>query len=247
MICSNSLSGQSFTDKLPPEGIIVDAQLVKTESQISRTGNTIYTVNYLNVNRIFSGDTPFDGDIPVLTRGGSTKEGVLVVSHALQFHYDYNYLLALELREEQNADGYAFTYSTGIDVASNGNPNLDLRQGFENALNNWCANTDIKFKVNNDNAFIAPNPNDQINAIAIGNTSTFNGIAALSQSQTYFSIECDDEMNRGFIMTDFDITVSASYVNPNNGNANQDRLQKLFEHELGHAHLINHALSGRFR
>ncbi len=108
MICSNSLSGQSFTDKLPPEGIIVDAQLVKTESQISRTGNTIYTVNYLNVNRIFSGDTPFDGDIPVLTRGGSTKEGVLVVSHALQFHYDYNYLLALELCTDCIPTGNAY-------------------------------------------------------------------------------------------------------------------------------------------
>ena len=134
-------------------------------------------------------------------------------------------------------DGYEFLFNQNIATA-----NLNIKDAFKDALSIWCENTNIRFKVRQVDApmLLPVLPGDGRNIIAISSLGDPNAQAAVRLSQ-YFQIDCDgsdpNNDNGGFIMTDIDVVVEPNFANGND----EVRAKRVFTHELGHAHMLNHA------
>ncbi len=92
--------GQSFPSEISNEGVVFDGKVVRSEGVWSADRKTIYTINWFKPKTVFAGQTGLPDSIPVLTAGGSTKEGLLAVTHVQTYHPGYSYLLALEPCED---------------------------------------------------------------------------------------------------------------------------------------------------
>lgn len=94
-LIQNKAAGQQFPTEIPKENIVVNGRVSSKKGTWSSDGSTIYTVNWLKPKAVFQGAVQPDS-IPVITPGGITEEGLLVVTHALEFQPSNDYLLALE-------------------------------------------------------------------------------------------------------------------------------------------------------
>lgn len=136
-------------------------------------------------------------------------------------------------------DGYAFAFgpsTEGPDV------NIDIKSAFSDALNTWCGATNIRFKKQE-----AASPtdiataNDGVNSITVEDLEDVDAQAGMVLAYAYFPISCGgvdpNDEDGGFIMSDIDFKVAPSFAVDND----QARAIEVFVHELGHAHLLNHA------
>jgi hypothetical protein len=136
-------------------------------------------------------------------------------------------------------DGYVFSFNPNISAAV-----FNVKDAFRDALNTWCPETYIRFKTTDTpEPFITPTFNDGRNSIAIGSLGTPGAEAAVLTSLAYFSIDCNgstaNDEDGGFIMTDIDVIVHSAFAIDNT--IPYSRRKRVFEHELGHAHMLNHA------
>lgn len=86
----------SILQSQPLVNLILEGEVSSKQGIWSSDTKTIYTINWFKPSRIYDGTTPFTDSIPILTSGGKTGDGLLVVSHALFFHENHNYIISLE-------------------------------------------------------------------------------------------------------------------------------------------------------
>ena len=98
IIFPSHLYSQNFPEKVSKEGLVLDGKIVDRTTSWSADKKTIYTINWFEINDLYYGQPSSNRTnmVPVLTEGGATDEGLLVVTHTINFHQGYNYLLALE-------------------------------------------------------------------------------------------------------------------------------------------------------
>jgi len=136
-------------------------------------------------------------------------------------------------------DGYEFEFHPNV---NNANFNFNIKDAFNDALSVWCENTDIAFKVKNQDGpnNLIVNPLDGRNSISVVNINVPNAEGSLRISQ-YFQLNCggSDPENEdgGFIMTDLDFRIDENFAETGLGS----RAIRVFTHELGHGHMLNHA------
>lgn len=149
----------------------------------------------------------------------------------------------LGLRNENGAsgeqDGYAFAFSPNVDGS---NVNIDIKAAFSDALDTWCEVTNIRFKKQE-----AASPTDVavagdgVNSISVGTLDDDDAQAGMILAYAYFPISCGgtdpNDEDGGFIMSDIDFVVAEDFAE----GTDQARAVEVFIHELGHAHLLNHA------
>src|SRR5690606_777862 len=86
-----------------------------------------------------------------------------------------------------------------------------IRTEFENALNDWCPNTNISFFINDvDEDLNTTSATDSINIIIEDSVTTENGGAALLF--TLRTTPCEDGQEQGYFMTDMDIIIDPSWT-----------------------------------
>ncbi len=131
--------------------------------------------------------------------------------------------------KNNNGNGYVFEFNSNTN-------NTNIQSAFQDALEIWCAITQINFETKEGFTNADTDPNDDKNVIKIEGLSS--GLAGLILSEFYFQIECEGsvEEDGGFIMTDLDFSVDNGFAN-----ASFSDLRDVFLHELGHAHMLNHA------
>ena len=79
--------------RLSDEVLTFEGRVSSTEALWSADRSTIYTINWFEPARVYRGVAPGDS-IPVLTRGGLTDEGLLIVSHSLSFRPFTDYVVS---------------------------------------------------------------------------------------------------------------------------------------------------------
>ncbi|TAK41324.1 MAG: T9SS type A sorting domain-containing protein [Saprospiraceae bacterium] len=136
-------------------------------------------------------------------------------------------------------DGYVFAFGTKV---TGPNVNINIKDAFNGGLNVWCGVTNIRFKTQQASASTnLSTPVDGENTITVeplSNSST--GEAGMVQGSAYFPINCQATQaneNGGYILTDIDIRVAPDFAQ----NGTQARAVEAMTHELGHAHMLNHA------
>lgn len=144
--------------------------------------------------------------------------------------------------KELNDGGICFTYKGDNNPSTNNDLPSWIRTEFENALNAWCPHTNISFFISEvDENLNGTAPNDNINIFIEEAVSTENGAAALLF--TGRTELCQGGQEEGYFMTDMDIIIDPSWT----GMAFPEPEDKInmrnrLKHELGHAHMINHAV-----
>ncbi len=135
-------------------------------------------------------------------------------------------------------DGYEFEFHPNVNVF-----NIDIKDAFDEGLSVWCDATNIRFKKKADEAPVGTlaDARDGKNIIVVGSLGNPDAQAALIVSQFYFSIDCGgsdiENEDGGYILTDLDFVVDNNFASGND----QARAERVFTHELGHAHMLNHA------
>ena len=90
------LSAQILPQIKPIDGLVFEGKILSKKGYWSKDRSTIYTVNWFAPERIFDGVSKYQDSIPVITQGGVTDEGLLVVTHTSNFHKNYKYLMAIK-------------------------------------------------------------------------------------------------------------------------------------------------------
>ena len=88
--------GQNFPSTMPGDGLVLHGKVSTKFGVKSTDQKTIYTINWFVPDAIYHGKGNIPDSIPILTMGGITDEGLLVVSHALEIQKSYNYMIALQ-------------------------------------------------------------------------------------------------------------------------------------------------------
>lgn len=152
----------------------------------------------------------------------------------------------LGLRNENGVsgeqDGYAFAFSPNTENIPGNNVNIDIKAAFSDALNVWCGATNIRFKKQEASSPTnIATPNDGVNTITVEPLEDVDAEAGMVMDYAYFPISCGgvdpNDEDGGFIMSDIDFRVAPSFAM----GTDQSRAIEVFVHELGHAHLLNHA------
>ncbi len=166
----------------------------------------------------------------------SSNDQKLDIAYSLLAHRQQTdqYTHSLGLR-----DGYEFS------IANASWNETTARNRFSEALNIWCPETHIDFTVNEGFVNAVADPLDNINVVSLENVGVENGQAALMVMQAYYEIECTNDPNLdegGYIMTNLDVIIDPDFYN----NSSPTNIRNKLVHELGHAHMLNHArtLSG---
>lgn len=133
---------------------------------------------------------------------------------------------------EQNSNGLTFEFSQNL--------GQDKRNAFREALDEWCIETSIEYKISNtESPLTAAAAGDGTNLISIEEVTTTGGNAALLLATAYFeSCPNPDNNSLGWTMTDLDIK-----IDPSVGNSMSDfqLIKNRILHELGHAHMLHHS------
>ena len=128
--------------------------------------------------------------------------------------------------------GYVFHYSKNVSPF--------LKTAFQQALDDWCAETDINFRISesdpkDDNGMdiLTATPGDGFSTITVENISTGEGSLVVG---TIYLKACVSESTGkvGWYMKELDIKID-------NGVSNFDLARDVFLHELGHAHMLQHS------
>lgn len=137
-------------------------------------------------------------------------------------------------------DGYQFQMSANTDPSMT-SWSINIPNAFNNGLTTWCNETEIRFKRKQGFIFTPLSANDGVNQIIVAQLNTPNAEAGLIQGQAYFPIDCNgsdpEDEDGGFIMSDLDFMVDLEFAQT----GSQSRAERVFEHEIGHGHNINHA------
>lgn len=88
--------GQGFPSEVSKKGLVLDGKVSSKKGVWSSDKSTIYTINWFKTYAVYFGNAETRDSIPILTKGGMTEEGLLVVTHSRQFESGYSYLMALE-------------------------------------------------------------------------------------------------------------------------------------------------------
>ncbi len=136
-------------------------------------------------------------------------------------------------------DGYVFAFNDNVNLFSSKN----IRGVFSSSLQEWCNDVGANFRILDEGNSITPTSKDGVNSIAVGSLLTANGQAGMLQSATYFEIDCEGSdlstFDGGYVFTDIDFVIDVDFLQ---GSAStQSRLETVFLHELGHAHMLTHA------
>lgn len=137
-------------------------------------------------------------------------------------------------------DGYEFQMHPNVDGS---NVNIDIRDAFDEGLSTWCDATEIRFKrkSGNTSSTAIRQAGDGINIVIVETLPNPETQAGLVQGTAYFPIDCNgsdsEDLDGGFIMTDLDFVVNSNFAM----GTDQNRAERVFTHELGHAHMLNHA------
>lgn len=144
--------------------------------------------------------------------------------------------------EELDNGGVCFTYQGDNNPSTNNDLPSWIRTEFENALNAWCPHTNISFFISTvDKNLNSSDPNDNINIIIEEPVTTENGDASLLF--TGRTDLCKSGQQEGYYITDMDIIIAPSWTGiafPTD--ADKINMRNILKHELGHAHMINHAV-----
>lgn len=139
-----------------------------------------------------------------------------------------------------NENGIKFTFSTNI---SNNNL-LYIKSAFIEALEEWCIQTQVAFFIDdNDSSLTQTNPDDNVNLVVIQELNATHGKAGVIVSADYVNlcIDSDEEEPRiGYRMVDMDIRVSPSITE---SSVSYGDIKNYFLHELGHCHMLQHAIN----
>lgn len=132
--------------------------------------------------------------------------------------------------------GIKFTFSTNI------TNNLGfIKNAFRDALEEWCAQTQIAFFIDeNDSSLTEVADADGVNLVTIQELTSAHGQASVVVSNDYV-VPCPngDGQLGGYVMSDIDIKVSPEGV----ANVSYDDMKNYFLHELGHCHMLQHAIN----
>lgn len=131
---------------------------------------------------------------------------------------------------ESHDKGICFNFSTQL-------PNW-IKIEFETALNQWCSFTGINFLIGSS---INKNTvqKDGINLVSIQNSGGVDGAMSVS---TGLLATCPTATSSTVVFNDIDIFVTTNVTNPSN--SERERMRQILTHELGHAHMLQHARSG---
>ncbi|MCG8330470.1 MAG: T9SS type A sorting domain-containing protein [Chitinophagales bacterium] len=137
-------------------------------------------------------------------------------------------------------DGYEFEFDPS--TLPDDEDDHNIKEIFGDALAQWCSATNVRFKqkaeANTEPAeFIGPGDGKNLVIVSGLNPSTF---AAVLFGQAYFQISCgveEEHPDAGYVMTDIDLIVNTLHANI----LSAEEIEIAILHELGHAHLLNHA------
>lgn len=165
--------------------------------------------------------------------GEDESDEILTIPYAVMNRRSAGNARKIALKE-LNDGGICFTYDEDLPAW--------IRTEFENALNDWCPNTKISFFIDDSDLDLSqPSATDQINIIIEESVSSENGGAAL-----LFTLRtelCGNGQQQGYYMTDMDIIIDPSWTGMGfPSDADKTNMRNKLKHELGHAHMINHAV-----
>ena len=132
--------------------------------------------------------------------------------------------------DEPNHNGIEFRFSSSIPTTGVG---ATVRSALRSALEEWCTATNVNFTIGDDisNKEIAV---DNFNIIKYSEDLPSEALAGVVIGGHYN--EANNECAPNTVsMIDLDVKVKY------NANASFDQYKNIFLHELGHAHLLNHA------
>ena len=248
--------GSSVMFKNGDEGPTSPLYIAASDDDIVSWTNTEIKVKIPSVGfGVGIGGTAASGEFIVRNRCGKSKisvfdlgipDGELNISYSIATYRLSNDGPAkkLGLRNDNGLngeqDGYAFAFSPDVTGA---NVNIDIKAAFGDALDTWCPVTNIRFKKQQaDSPTNVAVAGDGVNSITIEDIPDPDAAAAMVQSILYFKINCEGSVpsneEGGFILVDIDFRVDAEFAEGND----QQRAVEVLTHELGHAHLLNHAL-----
>jgi hypothetical protein len=165
--------------------------------------------------------------------GEAESNEILTIPYAV-FNLRLGAIARKIVLKELSDGGICFTYDGDL-------PSW-VRTEFENALNAWCPNTNIRFFISDvDEDLNVASATDNINIIIEESVTTENGGAALLF--TMRTNLCSDGQEEGHYMTDMDIIIDPSWTGMGFPEPEDKiNMQNKLKHELGHAHMINHAV-----
>ena len=165
--------------------------------------------------------------------GDDESDDILVIPYALMNRRRTANASKIALPELDDG-GLCFTYQTTL-------PDW-IKIEFKKALDAWCPLTEPSFYISDTDATIlASNATDGINVVIREQVSSANGKAALLfTGRTEF---CTSGSVEAHYITDVDIQIDPSYTDiflPTP--ADRIDMRNALKHELGHVHMINHAI-----
>lgn len=167
----------------------------------------------------------------------------LKVRYALRNHRAVNETAAKKLGLRNNdGEGYVFQYKGG--PMSDGGVPSNVRTQFKDALDTWCSATNIRFSISEEETMALQTAGDGVNSISVENIgSDPNALASNTSGVAYFEIKCNAsgldifDYNGGYILKELDFKITPNFAS----NGSSSDIQHAFEHELGHAHQLDHA------
>jgi|GEM_PF-2042915 len=165
--------------------------------------------------------------------GDDESDDILIIPYALMNRRRTGNASKIALPELDDG-GLCFTYQTGL-------PSW-ISEEFKKALDAWCPLTEPSFFISETSANIpASNATDGINVVIREKVSSANGKAALLfTGRTEF---CTSGSVEAHYITDVDIQIDPSSTDiflPTS--ADRINMRNALKHELGHVHMINHAI-----
>lgn len=130
-----------------------------------------------------------------------------------------------------NGNGVLFKFSENV-------TSTNVREAFEEALQEWCTVTNINFSVSNEDS-------DKTSAVGNDNTNLIvmqavNGGVASFVLSTAHQQQCVNSSTNeiGYVMRDLDLK-----IDPSNTALSKQQIKNRILHELGHAHMLNHSIN----
>jgi hypothetical protein len=172
------------------------------------------------------------GQIRVVTGSTSTSTGSLTVTYNLVNITGYNSAAYFPtLLNDNGSGGYTFTFCT--DITTNANTY------FTKSLTEWVCNSDINWYINSTTTTIDAVASDNVNVVRFG----VLGSGVLGETSVW---QASCSSNTSWVITEIDMTFSSSanfYYGTGTPGGTQYDFYTIALHELGHAHLLGHAIN----
>ena len=171
------------------------------------------------------------GKIQVRTDcGNETSDDELDIPYCIVNHRSGSFNQGAKLvLKKINGDGVLFQFSENV-------TSTIVREAFEEALQEWCAVTNINFFLSDtDSDKTSVSGTDGVNLIVMETVSS--GAASFIFSSEH-QVQCvNSSTNKiGYVMKDLDFR-----IDPSNTSLEKQQIKNRVLHELGHAHMLNHS------